>query len=276
MRSLYLTVLQERNRQAAIQKASMANSSSTQTSSQNLNPETETEKKNSQANVEPSFEEKKEQIQAELALDKARLDAESETNDLLIALEQKRLEGEIKLQEMHKQKEALAFEAQSQKHNAASLEHQLSIQEHELTQQKRLDEIAAKKARTKQFFGKVLNWLKIILLFILLICVVVLLSLALYRGYRWVVETPLIVEVEKIVEIEKEIEKIVEVEKEIEKIVEIEKEVEKIVEKEVIPDECTQIRRNGEIFINCDGVKVEGVPTLVESNLENVPELLTD
>lgn len=177
---------------------------------------------------------------------------------------------------MHKQKEALAFEAQSQKHNAASLEHQLSIQEHELTQQKRLDEIAAKKARTKQFFGKVLNWLKIILLFILLICVVVLLSLALYRGYRWVVETPLIVEVEKIVEIEKEIEKIVEVEKEIEKIVEIEKEVEKIVEKEVIPDECTQIRRNGEIFINCDGVKVEGVPTLVESNLENVPELLTD
>ena len=50
--------------------------------------------------------------------------------------------------------------------------------------------------------------------------------------------------------------------------------VEKIVEKEVIPEGCSQMRRNGKIYINCDGQKVEGVPTLGEEGLQKAPELL--
>ena len=71
---------------------------------------------------------------------------------------------------------------------------------------------------------------------------------------------------------EKLVEKRVEVP--VEKIVE--KPVEKIVEKEVptIPDECTQIRRNGKIYVSCDGVTVDGAPTIGESGVDNIPELV--
>jgi hypothetical protein len=42
---------------------------------------------------------------------------------------------------------------------------------------------------------------------------------------------------------------------------------------EVVPEECSQVRRNGKIYMNCDGVKVDGVTTL-GPNVDNVPELL--
>ncbi len=80
-----------------------------------------------------------------------------------------------------------------------------------------------------------------------------------YRMWRWSVEEPLIKEVIEEVVVEKEV------------IEEVIKEVE--VEKEVIPPECTQIRRNGKVYVSCDGVTIDGSPTISESGVE-VPELL--
>ncbi|GAD89190.1 hypothetical protein VHA01S_016_00470 [Vibrio halioticoli NBRC 102217] len=112
------------------------------------------------------------------------------------------------------------------------------------------------------------RWLQSALNTILkLILIIILISLAvlgLYRMYRWVTEAPLIKEVEKRVEVP------------VEKRVEVP--VEKVVEKkvEVIPDECTQIRRNGKIYIDCDGVKVDGANTLGNEKLSRMPELLQE
>ncbi|WP_237067761.1 hypothetical protein [Microbulbifer guangxiensis] len=56
----------------------------------------------------------------------------------------------------------------------------------------------------------------------------------------------------------------------------VEKSVEKIVEKEVPDylDECIQIRRNAKIYVSGDGVAVDGAPTIGESRVENIPELV--
>lgn len=50
----------------------------------------------------------------------------------------------------------------------------------------------------------------------------------------------------------------------------------KKVEKEVIPKECSQIRRNGQIYISCDGVEIKDVPTLADSGIKEIPELITE
>ena len=85
--------------------------------------------------------------------------------------------------------------------------------------------------------------------------------MGIYRLYRWSVEEPLIKEVEKIVKVETI----------------VEKEVETIVEKEVdkTPELCSQIRRN-KIYMNCYGVTINGSPTIQESGVKNVPELITN
>ncbi|MGL5499100.1 MAG: hypothetical protein ACRDCQ_19365, partial [Aeromonas sobria] len=90
------------------------------------------------------------------------------------------------------------------------------------------------------------------------------------RVYRWTVEAPLIKEVIKKVEVP--VEKRVEVP--VEKRVEVEVPVEKIIEKQIIPDECSQVRRNGKIFINCDGKSINGAPTLGDNGINQMPELL--
>jgi hypothetical protein len=87
----------------------------------------------------------------------------------------------------------------------------------------------------------------------------IIIALLLWRMYRWSVEEPLIKEVEKVVKVVEEVS------------VEVIKEVE--VEKTVIPEECTQIRRNGKVFISCDGVTVEGASTIGDSG-KTVPDLL--
>ena len=111
-------------------------------------------------------------------------------------------------------------------------------------------------------FNRIFNWFKVITLALLVIVLIVASIIGLYRFYRWATEEPLIKEIERKVEVEKIIEK--------------EVEVEKIVEKEVIPEECTQIRRNGKIFVSCDGVTIDGAPTISESGIQDIPELVTD
>ncbi len=116
------------------------------------------------------------------------------------------------------------------------------------------DRTATSRSDRRWCFVKRLFLIVFFLLFSILV------SLLLYRLYRWTVEAPLIKEVVKQVEVP------------VEKRVEVP--VEKIVEKEVIPEGCSQMRRNGKIYINCDGQKVEGVPTLGEEGLQKAPELL--
>lgn len=114
----------------------------------------------------------------------------------------------------------------------------------------------------KSRINHILNWFKVIILALLLMILIAASIIGLYRFYRWATEEPLIKEIEKKVEIEK--------------IVEKEIEVEKIIEKEVIPEECTQIRRNGQIFVSCDGVTIDGAPTISESGIQEIPDLVTD
>jgi hypothetical protein len=123
---------------------------------------------------------------------------------------------------------------------------------------------------------RILGWLKILLISLLIVALLLASFFGLYRLYRWSTEALLIKEIEKRVEVEIIVEKEIPVEKIVEKVIEKEVPVEKIVEKEVIPEECTQIRRNGRIYVSCDGVKIDGSPTIGDSGVIFVPELVTD
>ena len=219
----------------------------------------------------------KEEIENNLELSKEREHAAHELKVLEFDLEKERLLKQIELDKLKNEREEEIFEAGKNSYNTKSFVIQNEVDSHNAAHQKRMNEVEAKNSISKGRRDRILGWFKLFLLFLITIFLILLLATALYRVYRWVVEEPLIkhVEVEKIVEKEVEVEKIVEKEVvEVEKIVE--KEVEVEVEKVVVPEECTQIRRNGKIFINCDGVKIDGVSTLDESGLEKIPELLTD
>ncbi|SON53089.1 conserved protein of unknown function [Vibrio tapetis subsp. tapetis] len=128
--------------------------------------------------------------------------------------------------------------------------------EHEL---KKLKLIEKEQELQKQV---VRNRIKNALIVIIALLLIALLCLGIYRLYRWTVETPLIKEVIKKVEVP------------VETIVEKEKIVEKEVE--VIPEECTQIRRNGKVYVSCDGVTIDGANTIGDSGLNKIPELITE
>ncbi|EEX94158.1 hypothetical protein VIOR3934_15281 [Vibrio orientalis CIP 102891 = ATCC 33934] len=93
---------------------------------------------------------------------------------------------------------------------------------------------------------RIKNLVKLLIYIVLLIAVILACFAGLYRLARWAIEEPTIITKE----------------------VTVEKKV------EVTPPECTQIRRDGKIFMNCDGVKINGAPSIEESGVENVPELL--
>ena len=124
----------------------------------------------------------------------------------------------------------------------------------------RLEQEARDKARR----DNVLKWMKLIFGALFALLLLILLAILIYWLFRWATEEPIIKEVERRVEVP------------VEKIVEVP--IEKIVQKEVtkIPEECTQVRRNGKININCDGVKIEGVPTIGESGHDSIPELIPE
>lgn len=125
----------------------------------------------------------------------------------------------------------------------------LSVMQHYT--QKRIHHEAVIMKRNRNF--------RELMMMLLVILLLITLAATGYRMWRWSVEEPLIKMVEKEVIIEKEI---------IEEVI-------REVEREVIPPECTQIRRNGKVYVSCDGVTIDGVPTISESNVE-VPELLGD
>ncbi|CAM3083552.1 hypothetical protein [Vibrio rarus] len=135
-------------------------------------------------------------------------------------------------------------------------------------EQAKSDVYNLRKSRNEQKRDSIMFILHTLIKLVLLLFLIGIISLGLYRAYRWVTEEPLIKKVEKVVEVP--------VEKRVE--VPVEVPVEKVVEKKVkvIPDECTQIRRNGKIYIDCDGVKINGSNTLGDKDLEQVPDLVQE
>ncbi len=106
----------------------------------------------------------------------------------------------------------------------------------------------SKNNRWNSKVDKALRWLKVLFLTILLLITLVTAGLGLYYLFRLVTEEPIIKTITETVT--------------------------ETVEKEVIPEECTQVRRNGKVYVSCDGVTVQGAPTIAESGVKEIPELI--
>ncbi|BCN25760.1 hypothetical protein [Vibrio alfacsensis] len=90
------------------------------------------------------------------------------------------------------------------------------------------------------------SFIKFLILIILLVTVILACLLGLYKLARWALEDPHV----------------------------ITKEITKEVTKEVVPEECAMIRKDGKVYMDCSGVKIDGAKSISESGIENVPELL--
>lgn len=95
-----------------------------------------------------------------------------------------------------------------------------------------------------------LRWLRFAFLLFLFLMLIFVAVLGLYYLYRMATEEPIIKTVTETVT--------------------------ETIEKEVIPEECTQVRRNGKIYVSCDGVTVQGASTLAESGVDDIPELIAE
>lgn len=112
---------------------------------------------------------------------------------------------------------------------------------------------AEKKSIDGKWNSKVdwaIRWLKVAFISLSLLFFAIALCLLLYYLFRLVTEEPIVKTVTETVT--------------------------ETVEKQVIPEECTQVRRNGKINISCDGVTVQGVPTLGDSGVDEIPELIEE
>lgn len=211
----------------------------------------------------------------------AQLERDKEAHQAEIKKQKKELES----QKESSEKELEIKQTQSDKSNIendiADKNNQRLIQEEETKSKIARDKLEEDRMRREENDmrsesrrKRVWGWLKMILIGLLIIFLIILILLGLYRTYRWAVEEPIIQTVEKRIEVPVE----VLVEKIVEKTIEVEVEVEKIVEKEVevIPDECTQIRRNGKVYVSCDGVTVNGSSTISESGISDIPDLVTE
>ena len=171
----------------------------------------------------------------------ARLQAERE----LLAEEAKNQDLRSQLEREELEVKQIRLDQQNQIISNRKRQHQLNVDK-----QKQKAKTLQEK-RNRIFHALLMALLAILLLLIL--------AAVAYRMWRWSVEEPLIKEVIEEVVVEKEV------------IEEVIKEVE--IEKEVIPPECTQIRRNGKVYVSCDGVTIDGAPTISETGVD-VPELL--
>ncbi|OCH19254.1 hypothetical protein A6E03_12265 [Aliivibrio sp. 1S128] len=211
----------------------------------------ETIQQNEMMALRAKIELENEEQRAIIQRQKEELEAEKISNATKLELTKQELEHQqLQDEAINKAIDTQARkDAQEDNSNLKKIEKQRLMREEESNQA---------RDRHRRFMG----WLKAILFVILIIFLIVAAIIGLYRLYRWTVEEPLIKEIDKIVEVER--------------IVEKEVEIEKIVEKEVIPEECTQIRRNGKIYVSCDGVSVDGAPTISDSGVGEIPDLVTE
>ncbi|GAL18564.1 hypothetical protein JCM19235_1987 [Vibrio maritimus] len=194
-----------------------------------------------------------------MALEK--VEAEKEVLDKSHQFEKEKLERQNESSKIALENQQLELERANTKADEIAALNRAEKEKFNNNHQAELNAIKAKELKDKIKRDRFWGWLKAILATVALLALIAALILALYRFYRWTTEEPLIKEVERKVEVEKIVEKPVE--------------VEKVVEKEVIPDECTQIRRNGKVYVSCDGVTIDGAPTISDSGVDNVPDLIT-
>lgn len=146
-----------------------------------------------------------------------------------------RKEQDAKVAQQEIERQHIKLQQQSDALSLKEREHQLIV--------------AKRKERDASRWQTVRHVFKTIFLTMFTLLLAVVLSTAGWWMWRWAFESPIIEEVLTEVEVE--------------------------VEKQVIPPECTQIRRNGQVYISCDGVTVDGVSTISESGQE-IPELLME
>lgn len=91
---------------------------------------------------------------------------------------------------------------------------------------------------------KLSNLMRGLLYALLGVLMLMVLAASAYMLYRWATETPITIQ-KTVVE-----------------------------EKIETPEECTQVRRNGKIYMSCDGVKIDGADSIEQSGVKDVPELL--
>ena len=195
------------------------------------------------------------QIQENQAVrERAGIDIDAKTQQAKLQAERELLADEAKTNELRNKMDRQDLETQQMRIDQETQGINNREREHQLTVEQRKENSEARRQKINRIFRTFLMVLLAILLLIILAGFG-------YRMWRWSVEEPLIKEVIEEVVVEKEV------------IEEVIKEVE--VEKEVIPPECTQIRRNGKVYVSCDGVNIDGAPTISESGVE-VPELLGD
>lgn len=200
-------------------------------------------------------------IQEEIKVAKVQADIDRSRLEATAAKEREKAEAAIEAAEKARQQTQdvvvkttaqasdAEHEVQLKRMKIANAEAELKERDLERQRAERNERYRAQRERIKNIF-----------LCLFGLALLILIAIGLFRLYRWAVEEPLIKEVEKRVEVET--------------IVETEKIVEKEVEIEVVPEECTQIRRNGKIYMSCDGVTIDGASTIGESGISKIPELI--
>lgn len=187
---------------------------------------------------------RKQEINYEKANLKEEIELEHQRNELLKERAKNSLttldnaNTEIKISEANKQARQAktdAMQAEAKAQTEAFVAKSKAKREH-----------ADKVSRNR--INKIIQWLKASFLLLLLLILLIASALGLYYLYRLVTEEPII---ETITET-----------------------VTETVTKNVIPEECTQVRRNGKIYVSCDGVTVQGAPTIAESGVDEIPELI--
>ncbi|HDY7510815.1 TPA: hypothetical protein RQJ57_003040 [Vibrio vulnificus] len=235
MRSLDLTRLQEIRRKKAIQQA---NRQPTQTSTSSTKPfSSPFEQANGIGPAQNDDAPSRDQTRETVETQITQIERQAE----LEKQKQKLLKEKTKSHYAELDKENLARKIEETRKRAAVAKAEaVSI---ESSAQK-----ASNDGAWNSRVDRALRWLRVAFLTLLLLVLLFASALGLYYLYRMVTEEPIIKTVTETVT--------------------------ETVEKEVIPEECTQVRRNGKIYVSCDGVTVKGASTIAESGVDEIPELI--
>ena len=207
-------------------------------------------------------------------LEKRRED--KSTQDTKIQEENKKIE-DFKIEKIKKETETVKKQAVYEQEiaEAKKIEAQTKSEEAELLRQIAQKESDTSLANKKQFQQledqrhdaikeRVWKWLKMLFITLFILIVIGFLLISLYRFYRWAVEEPLTIEVDKIVEVEKLVP--------VEKIVEVEKIVIRESEVAEIAPNCMKFIQDNKTNFNCAGTTYQ-VNTLSELNAEQIAQI---
>jgi len=207
-----------------------------------------------QAQAEQQRHTREQALQHQVNLKQAKLKAQMDQLDSQLEMEKKAYNAEIEKQQKVLESQVAGFkkEIEIKKKQLEKKQIELELEDKNIPslKQKSRYKSANKDVNINPRRERIWAWFKMLTLYSFIFVFIILLFLIIYLSYRWAVETPSIRTAET--------------------------KIEKIVEKEIIPDECTQIRRNGKVYISCDGVQIDGTSTISESGIKNIPDLVTE